>query len=309
VDPQRQKNAVALLSVASNSLLVVAKLVIGSLIGSVSVISEAIHSAVDLVAAVIALVAVRSSGKPADEQHQFGHGKIENISGAIEAVLIFLAAGWIIYEAVHKLIAPTPLENLGWGVGVMCVSAGLNVVVSHMLFKVARRTDSIALEADAWHLRTDVWTSAGVMLGLGLIWVSEMLIPGSHFHWIDPVSAIVVAALIIRAAWHLTMRAGRDLLDTNIPADEEDWVRRYLEDLRRDGEKPGIFGYHRLRTRKSGNTRFVEFHLFVSPDMSVDESHHITQVVKADIRKRLPDSDVLIHIEPYDPRRDSKSRR
>jgi cation diffusion facilitator family transporter len=309
VNLQRQKNAVAALSVVSNSLLVVAKLVIGLLIGSVSVMSEAIHSGVDLIAALIALIAVRSSGKPADERHPFGHGKIENVSGAIEAGLIFLAAGWIIYKAVHKLIVPSPLEAVGWGVGVMLVSAVLNLVVSHMLFKVARRTDSIALEADAWHLRTDVWTSAGVMLGLSLIWASETLLPGWHFHWIDPVAAIVVAFLIIRAAWELTVRAGRDLLDTNISADEEDWVRKYLEDLRSDGEEPRIFGYHRLRTRKSGNTRFVEFHLFVSPDMSVDESHHITQVVKADIRKHLPDADVLIHIEPYDPRRDSKRRR
>jgi len=308
VDLQRQKNAVAALSVVSNSSLIVAKLVIGLVIGSVSVISEAIHSGVDLIASVIALVAVRSSGKPADERHQFGHGKIENISGAIEAVLIFLAAGWILYEAVHKLIAPTPLENLGWGVGVMCVSAVLNMVVSHMLFKVARRTDSIALEADAWHLRTDVWTSAGVMLGLGLIWAGERLFAERHFHWIDPVSAIVVAGLIIRAAWDLTMRAGRDLVDTNIAADEEEWVRKYLDDLRTQDQKPRIFGYHRLRTRKSGNTRFMEFHLFVSPDMSVDESHHITQVIKADIRKHLPDADVLIHIEPYDPRRDCEGR-
>ena len=117
------------------------------------------------------------------------------------------------------------------------------------------------------------------------------------------------ALLIVRAAWDLTVRAGRDLLDTNISAAEEDWVRQYLEDLQRDSGKPRIFGYHRLRTRKSGNTRFVEFHLFVSPDMSVDDSHHITKVVKAEIRKRLPDADVLIHIEPYDPRRDSKRRR
>jgi cation diffusion facilitator family transporter len=294
------------LSVASNSLLVVGKLIIGVMIGSVSVVSEAIHSGVDLVAAVIALVAVRTSGKPADEEHPFGHGKIENISGAIEAILIFLAAGWIIYEAVHKLIRPEPLEEVGWGVGVMFVSAAMNLFVSHMLFKVARRTDSIALEADAWHLRTDVWTSAGVTLGLTLILVSEKVFPGRHFHWLDPLFAIGVALLIVKAAWDLTAQAGRDLLDTNIGADEQAWVKQYLHDLEARSQTTNIFGYHRLRTRKSGHTRFVEFHLFVNPQMTVEKGHQITQTVKADIRRRLPGSDVLIHIEPYDPRRDSK---
>ncbi len=310
MDLQRQKNAVATLSVASNSLLVVAKLIIGLLIGSVSVMSEAIHSGVDLIAALIALLAVRSSGKPADREHPFGHGKIENISGAIEALLIFLAAGWIIYEAIRKMFRPEPLEQVGWGwgVAVMFLSAGLNMIVSHMLFKVARKTESIALEADAWHLRTDVWTSAGVMFGLGLIWVGEIIFPARHFRWIDPVSAIGVALLIIKAAWDLTVQSSRDLIDANIPAGEEQWIRQYLHDLQTDRNKPDIFGYHKLRTRRSGNIRFVEFHLFVSPNLSVDEGHRITWMVKADIHQRLPGSDVLIHIEPYDPSRDSERR-
>lgn len=306
MDQQSRKSAVAALSVASNSLLVIAKLAIGLLIGSVSVISEAIHSGVDLIAALIAFFAVRTSGKPADREHPFGHGKIENISGAVEAILIFLAAGWIIYEAIHRLIRPAPMEAVGWGVIVMLVSAVLNTFVSHMLFKVARQTDSVALEADAWHLRTDVWTSAGVMFGLALIWGSEKIFPGRHFHWVDPVVAIGVALLIIKAAWDLTVQAGHDLLDANIPTDEQAWLQQYLQDLKTDGKKPDIHGHHKLRTRKSGNTRFVEFHLFVSPSMSVDEGHRITQIVKADIRRQLPNADVLIHIEPYDPCRDSK---
>lgn len=308
MDAQKQKTAVAALSVGSNSLLVVAKLLVGWSIGSVSVVSEAIHSGVDLVAALIAFYAVRSSGKPADKEHPFGHGKIENISGAVEAVLIFLAAGWIIYEAIHKLIRPQPMDDVGWGVIVMFGSAAINAFVSHMLFKVARKTDSVALEADAWHLRTDVWTSAGVMAGLGLIWGGEAIFPGRHFHWVDPVVAIGVALLIIRAAWELTLQAGRDLLDANIPADERAWLETYLQDLKTDAGKPNIHGFHKLRTRKSGHVRFVEFHLFVSPDMTVEEGHRITKVAKADIRKHLPNADVLIHIEPYDPDRDSRQK-
>lgn len=303
MNSQQQKTAAAALSVGSNVLLVAAKLVIGLAIGSVSVLSEAIHSGVDLLAALIALFAVRSSGKPADAEHPFGHGKIENLSGAVEALLIFLAAGWILYEAIGKLIWPEPIEQPGWGVAVMALSAGLNWLVSATLFKVAKATDSVALQADAWHLRTDVWTSVGVTIGLGLIWAAETLLPGRHFHWIDPVVAIIVALLILKAAWNLTLQAGHDLLDANIPPDEQTWLRHYLEALRDDSAQPDIRGYHKLRTRKSGHMRFVEFHLFVNPQMSVDESHRITQVLKAEIRRRLPSSDVLIHIEPYDPTR------
>ncbi len=305
MDPQKQKTAVAALSVMSNGLLVVAKLVVGLLIGSVSVISEAIHSGVDLLAALIAFYAVRSSGKPADKEHSFGHGKIENVSGAIEALLIFVAAGWIIYEAVHKLLHPQPMQEVSLGVIVMLISAAVNIFVSHMLFKVARKTDSLALEADAWHLRTDVWTSAGVMAGLALIGVGETIFPGRHFHWVDPVVAIAVALLIVRAAWQLTLQAWRDLLDANIPADERAWLLDYLHHLARDVDSPAIHGFHKLRTRKSGNTRFVEFHLFVTPDMSVDEGHRVTHLIAAEIRRRLPGADVLIHMEPYEPTRNA----
>ena len=156
----KRKSSVALLSVASNTILVLLKLTVGIIIGSVSVISEAIHSSVDLLAAMIALFAVRTSGKPADAEHPFGHGKVENMSGTVEALLIFLAAGWIIFEAVKKLKNPEPLEEVGWGVAVMIVASAANILVSRALFKVGKETDSVALQADAWHLRTDVYTSA-----------------------------------------------------------------------------------------------------------------------------------------------------
>lgn len=308
MDPQKQKTAVAALSVASNTLLLAGKLTIGLLIGSVSVISEAIHSGFDLVASFIALFAVRTSSLPADNEHSFGHGKIENISGAVEALLIFLAAAWIIYEAIYKLIWPEPMGAVGWGVIVMMLSAAINIVVSHMLFKVARSNDSVALEADAWHLRTDVWTSASVTAGLALIWIGQTFWPGRDFHWLDPVIAIGVALLITKAAWNLTLHAIRDLLDANIPSEERTWLEQYLTDLRQDDTQPHIHGFHKLRTRKSGTIRFVEFHLFVSPDMSVEQGHRLTQVIKAHIRRRLPKADILIHIEPYDLRRDRRRK-
>jgi cation diffusion facilitator family transporter len=190
MDLVHRKINTALLSVISNVALMMMKLAVGFAIGSVAIISEGIHSGMDLLAAFIALFSVKKSSQPADRSHPFGHGKVENISGTIEAVLIFLAAGWIIYEAVRKLIHPMPLKIFGWGVGVMLFSAMVNTVVSRLLFKVGKETDSVALLADAWHLRTDVYTSAGVMVSLILIWMGEAVFKGIHFDWLDPVAAL-----------------------------------------------------------------------------------------------------------------------
>ena len=182
-DINSAKQGVVKLSIVSNGALVVFKLIAGLAIGSISVLSEAIHSGIDLVAAFIAWFAVRSSAQPADKDHQYGHDKFENISGFVEAILIFLAAAWIIFEAAKKLISPEPIEMIGWGILVMGLSSFVNMAVSHMLFKVGNATDSIAIKADAWHLRTDVYTSMGVMTGLALIWLIELAWVGHHVHW------------------------------------------------------------------------------------------------------------------------------
>lgn len=292
-DIVKRKTWAAALSVASNTTLVILKVVVGLMIGSVSVISEAIHSGVDLLAALIAFFAVRTSHKPADREHPFGHGKIENISGTIEALLIFVAAVWIIYEAVHKLMYPQPLEAVNLGVLVMGFSALLNFFVSRMLFKVGRETESHALQADAWHLRTDVWTSVGVMAGLALIWMGEKVFTGVHFHWLDPAAAIGVALLIIRAAFKLTVDAGKDLMDRSLTAEEEQAIRDVIT-----RHAPPARGFHRLRTRKAGSSRFVEFHLLVDGRMSVTVSHDLTKEITAEIKQRLPGTTVTIHIEP-----------
>jgi len=293
MDSQRRKTRVAWLSVTSNAVLVAAKLVIGLLIGSVAVVSEAIHSGIDLVAAVIALVAVRTANKAPDQAHPFGHGKIENLSGAIEALLIFLAAGWIVYEAVEKLLHPQLLEAPGWGVGVMAASAAANLYVSRQLFKVGRETDSIALMADGWHLRTDVYTSAGVMAGLGLVMLGGWLMPTTNLGWLDPVAAIAVALLIVKAAWDLTLQAVRDLLDESLPPED---LRTIQDAVAQTG--PGICSLHRLRTRKSGPMRFVDFHLAVEPNLTVAASHELADKVTAAINARLPGTNVTVHVEP-----------
>ncbi|HOX05149.1 MAG TPA: cation diffusion facilitator family transporter [Planctomycetota bacterium] len=293
MDNQRLKSSVATLSVASNTLLVAVKLIVGFMIGSVSVISEAIHSGVDLIAAIIALIAVKTGGKPADQKHPFGHGKIENVSGTIEAVLIFVAAGWIIYEAVDKLMHPREVDRIGWGVAVMFGSSVINLIVSELLFRVGRRTDSIALQADAWHLRTDVYTSAGVMFGLCFIWVGERVFKGADLHWVDPMAAIAVALLIIHAAYKLTAESAGDLLDRALPTEEVERIRKVLAEF-----VPTVRGFHRLRTRKAGPNRFIEFHIFVDGRMPVAESHALSHRIGGRLRQALGDATVIVHVEP-----------
>ena len=296
-----RKSSVALLSVLSNAVLVVAKLVVGLFVGSVSIISEAIHSGVDLAASIIAYVSVRTSGKPADDEHPYGHGKVENLSGMIEALLIFAAALWIIKEAVHKIAKPQPMEFVGWGIAVMLVSTVTNLLISARLMKVGKETDSIALRADAWHLRTDIYTSAGVMVALTLICLANLLLPQTNLLWIDPIVAILVALLIIKAAWDLTIESVKDLLDVRLVTTEEAWIRDYVQRF-----SPAIRGLHSLRTRKSGHMRFIEFHLLVDGNMSVTDSHRITDQLEEVISKQLPHSHVTIHIEPQDePNRDN----
>ena len=292
---QSSKERVALLSVFSNSILTLLKLIVGLVTGSISIISEACHSGVDLLASIIAFLSVRISGKPSDREHPFGHGKVENISGTVEAVLIFLASGWIIWEAVRKFIHPVPLDNLGWGIGVMFVSTVANTLISRLLMKVGKETNSAALLADAWHLRTDVWTSAGVMTGIALILISEILFPGMHFHRIDPIAAFIVAILIIRAAYTLTIESGRDLLDVALPEDEEELIRNHILTF-----QPDVYGFHRLLTRKAGATRFIEFHILVNSKMSVEESHRISDRMTAEIEEHLAGSEITIHVEPCD---------
>jgi cation diffusion facilitator family transporter len=289
----KKKKSTAVLSVISNSLLIVLKLIVGLMIGAVSVISEAIHSAVDLVAAIIALFAVRTSTLPPDERHRFGHGKYENLSGALEAFLIFVAAAWIIFEAVRKLIHPEPLETVGLGIIVMVISSVVNILVSQRLFKIGRLTDSLALLADAWHLRTDVYTAVGVAISLIAYWLGSILFPEVNLLWLDPVAAIVVALMILKAAWDLTKQSMGGLLDESLPKEEEKWVIETIHSF-----YPKVLSYHNFKTRKAGAERFIEFHLVVDQYMTVKDSHQITDDITQRVREKYPFTVVTIHIEP-----------
>ena len=292
-EKDRQKHRAVLLSIFSNSFLILFKLAVGLFIGSISVISEAIHSGVDLFASFIALFGVKKAAKPADDGHPFGHGKLENLSGTIEALLIFAAAGWIIYEAVQKFLAPHALHLPVWGAAVMLFSALMNLLVSRYLFRVGRETESMALQADAWHLRTDVYTSLGVTAGLTAIWVGETVFPDTPLHWIDPAAAMVVAGLILSAAYHLTRESGRDLLDASLPKEEEQAIEKRIRSF-----YPDVRGYHGLRTRKAGSERFIELHLQVDAQMSVEQSHSLAEEVSRAIKDYYVEGNVTVHVEP-----------
>ena len=278
------KVKIARLSVISNTLLIIMKLVVGIISGSVSIISEAIHSSMDLIAALIAFFAVKVSDYPPDSRHPYGHGKIENISGVIEALLIFVAAIWIMVEAVKKLLGEEiVLESLWIGSLVMVVSAIVNIIVSRKLYKVARQTKSVALEADALHLKTDVYTSAGVALGLVLIIITDI-------KWLDPVIAILVALFIIKESFELLRRAFWPLLDSAWSEDEKNELEEKLRQM-------GV-NYHDLRTRVAGNYRFIDIHIEIPQYESVGSAHKYCDMIEDELMATYENLSVTIHVEP-----------
>ncbi len=282
-----KKSKAAAISIISNLALTGSKFAVGFLMNSVSVTAEAAHSGLDLLAAIIAFVSVRKSGKPADERHSYGHGKIESLSGVLEALLIFAAAGYIVYEAGLKLSkGDFQIEDLGLGAAVMGGSAIINFFVSNYLYRVAHETESIALEADALHLRTDVYTSAGVLAGLLAIRFTGLKI-------LDPLFAIAVALLILKAAYDLSGNAVQNILDIRLPDREEDLIREVLL-----ANSSSIVEFHKLRTRKSGHIRYIDFHMVVARTSSIEKCHQLSHAVVDEIKKLLPNSHVLVHAEP-----------
>jgi len=280
------KSKAALLSVISNTVLISLKICAGVLSGSVSILSEAIHSGIDLIASFIALFSVTVSSKPPDKQHPYGHGKIENISATVEGLLIFIAAGLIIKEAIGKLYDPHPLSATMVAVGVMFLSAVVNIFVSSALYKVAKQENSVALEADALHLKTDVYTSAGVGIGILLIHLTGITI-------LDPIIAIFVALLILKEAFLLCSKSFQPLLDSKLPEEEETIIRSVL-----DKYKGKISGYHNLKTRQAGSQRYAEFHLEVDPSLSIKEYQIISVKIQSELDDFLRNITVTIHVEP-----------
>ncbi len=283
----------ASVSIASNSLLILLKIVAGMLTGSVSLLAEAIHSSMDLVAAVIAFFSVRISDKSPDVQHPFGHGKMENISGVAEGLLIFVASGIILYEAIHKIIIGTHLETVEIGLTIMGISIVTNILVSRYLMKTARKTDSLALEADAKHLTTDVLTMAGVLVGLALARITGLDI-------FDPITALLVAMMIIKAAYDITKKSFAGLMDTRLPLDEEETIALVINE-----HIGSLVGFHDLRTRKAGSHRFIELHLVLPYQAALEDAHSVCDHIENHIKGELPNIDLNIHTEPCSIRCDS----
>jgi len=279
------KVKVASLSIFSNTFLIIIKLLVGIFTGSVSIVSEAIHSTMDLLASIIAFFSVKLSDRPADDTHPYGHGKVENISGVIEALLIFVASIWIIVESVKKILSPEKMQSIGIGFLVMFISSGVNFIVSKKIYKVAKKEDSIALEADALHLKADVYTSLGVGLGLLLIWITNL-------NFLDPVVAILVAIFILKESFHLLKTAFNPLLDVKL-SDEEIKIIKY-----EINKYSSLYcDYHDLKTRRSGPTKHVDLHLVFPENMSIKNAHDICDKIEDDIETMLKNTHIMIHLE------------
>jgi cation diffusion facilitator family transporter len=281
------KTRAAALSIASNSLLIVLKLAAGAITGSVAIITEAMHSSIDLIASIVAYVSVRTADKPADDDHPYGHDKIENLAAAIEALLILVGSGVIVFESVRRLASGTHVESLGIGIAVIAFSVLANVIVSTVLARRARETDSPALEGDAAHLRTDAMTSAAVLLGLVVVQLTGAT-------WLDPVIALTVAAAIVYTGIKLLLRASRVLVDEALPPEELDAVRQAIEEF----APSGVCGYHKLRARRAGSRRYVDLHVQFVAGTTLEAAHDTAHRLQDAIRERLRGADVLIHLEP-----------
>jgi cation diffusion facilitator family transporter len=281
------KSGAARLSIVSNSTLIALKLAAGAITGSVAIVTEAVHSSVDLIASVVAFVSIRKADEPADETHMYGHAKIENVAAAIEGMLILVGAGVIVFEAVRHLATSAQVDHLGIGIAVIGVSAAVNVGVSSYLGRQARRHDSPALEGDAAHLRADAWTSFAVLAGLVLIQITG-------FEQIDAIVALMVASAIVYAGIRILGRSSRVLVDEALPPEELDLVREAIA----SHGAPELRGHHKLRGRRAGSARYIDVHLQFAPGTSLERAHRIGHEVQGEVRARLPGAEVLVHIEP-----------
>jgi cation diffusion facilitator family transporter len=282
-----RKERAAAVSIVSNLLLIALKLVAGAITGSIAIITEAVHSSIDLVASIIAYFSVRKADQPADEDHPWGHAKVENLAAAIEGMLILVGAGVIAYESVRRLAEGSEIESIGFGIGVIGFSALANLGVSTYLYRQARSTDSPALEGDAAHLRTDAFTSLGVLVGLVLVELTGA-------NWLDPAVALMVAVAIIVAGVRILNRTSRVLVDETLPAHELDAVREAI-----DGHGAiEIVGFHKLRARRAGSRRYIDLHVQFRDGTSLRRAHEISHELQGAIRGRLRGADVLIHLEP-----------
>jgi cation diffusion facilitator family transporter len=285
--PRPAKSRAAALSIASNTALILLKVAAGAITGSVAILSEAMHSSIDLIASIVAYISVRKADEPADAEHRYGHEKIENLSAAIEGMLILVGSAVIAFEAIRHLVVGSEVQRLGIGIAVVAVSAAANLIVGTIVARRARTTESAALEGDAAHLRTDALTSLGVLVGLALVQITGA-------DWIDAVVALAVAVAIVVSGVRILTRSSRVLVDEALPGEEQ---RAINEAVHAFGPR-GVAGYHRLRTRRAGARRYVDLHVQFRAGTTLEAAHAIAHELTDEIRARLGGADVLIHLEP-----------
>ncbi len=278
----------AWLSIAAAIATILLKGVAWQMTGSVGLLSDAIESFVNLAGALMALWMLTLAALPADDDHAHGHGKAEYFSSAFEGFLILLAAFSIGYTAIERFMNPQPLEAVGIGLLVSVLASIINLATARILMRVGRERNSITLEADAHHLMTDVWTSAGVICGVGLVWFSGWL-------WLDPVIALLVAANIIWTGWQLMRRSADGLMDISLPDDKLAQIETVLA-----GYRAQELDFHALRTRQAGSRAFVTLHVLVPGQWSVQQGHDWAERIEADIRLALPHAHVTTHLEPIE---------
>ncbi len=278
----------ALLSIVAALATIALKGVAWWLTGSVGLLSDAAESLVNLAGALMALAMLTLAEQPADDNHAFGHGKAEYFSSAFEGFLIVVAAVAISYSAVDRLIHPRPLEALGLGLGFSAVASVINYLTARVLMTVGRQHHSITLEADAHHLMTDVWTSVGVIVGVGLA-------GASGWQWLDPLIAVAVAVNILGTGWRLLQRSADGLMDAALPEERRVEIAAVLEDYRRQGLE-----FHALRTRQAGSRPFVSVHVLVPGQWTVQRGHDWLERIEESIRQAVPGSHVTTHLEPLE---------
>jgi len=280
-----RRRRAALLSIISNTGLVIVKITAGLVTGSISVLAEGIQSTVDILASLMIYASLRVAERPADRDHPYGHGKFESLTSAVQMLLILGSTAFILYQAYRRLLHPR-MPDVDWGIAAMGVALVVDLAVSSYLQRVARQTESLALEAEAQHLRSDMYACAGVLLGLVAVRLTG---------WapLDPVIAALLALVVIITAIRLMGASLRPLLDQSLPEDEEAQIRRTLDADDR------VMGYHRLRTRQAGAQRHVDVHILLDDRLSLSEAHAIGEEIERAIRTTLRNLDVVVHVEPY----------
>ena len=284
--PDRAPVRIAAISLAVTGSLLAIKLVLGLISDSIAVLGDAVDSGTDLAGGAAALISVRVAAWPADEEHPYGHGKVESISAAVAATVVALGGGLIVVQAIRRLLGGAPEIDVGVGLTAMSIAAGANVVMSFFMRREARRSGSIALKAEATHLQTNVVQATAIIFGLVLVSLTDEPV-------FDPLVALGLAAYMGWTAVGLVRSAFSDIMDSALPADD----MRVIHDVLLDHQQE-ISGFHRLRTRRSGATRHVDMHLLLDPAKTFEEAHHIGDAIEHEIQRRLPGSIVVIHLEP-----------